>query len=349
MKNFVELIKNISLTSSEEVSREEFLSSTKRYYKQNWELIRENHRKGCSGKQVLNQLSEVADILIEGVLLYSFYECSIDKKILDDKISLCALGGYGRRELSPYSDCDLCFLHREDMDFTILEPLIQTFTTILWDLGLRVSISIYTVSEAIQLIEEDPKTFTSYLHVRNLVGEPNLSNQLKKGLLNISSTAKASVYDIIFQRLGVPFLQSGKDLFAHEPDIKENAGGLRDYHATLWILGLDSESGANLEDLERNGWVENNTYLSLVESLDFLWKIRNELHFAKNRNWDILTVEMQYHMSQVLNYGEPVDSAVERFMQDYYSFAMRVRLLFEYVARKAEQKNFPKTTFRIKF
>ncbi len=346
MKNFVELLQSISLSPQDRVTRDEFLTSAKRYYKQSWEEIRQNHKQGYSGKQILKQLSEIVDNLIDGVLLYALYDSSINKKILD-KMALCALGGYGRKELSPHSDCDLCFLHEEEINNSTLEPLIQNFTTILWDLGLHVSISIYTVPEALQLIEEDPKTYTSYLHIRNIVGQPSLSEQLKVGLKKISHNARAKVYDIIFQRLGNAFSQSGKDLFSHEPDIKENAGGLRDYHATLWVLGLDSDWGSSLEDLEKCGLVDNNTYLSIVESLDFLWKIRNELHFVKNRNWDVLTVEMQNHVSQAFNYGDLPEDAIERFMEDYYSSAMRIRLLFEYIARKSEQKNFPKTSIEI--
>ncbi len=346
MKNFVELLQSISLSPQDEITRDEFLSSAKRYYKQSWEEIRQNHKQGYSGRQILKQLSETADNLIGGVLLFTFYDSNINKKILD-RMTLCALGGYGRKELSPHSDCDLCFLHEKEVDYSTLEPLIQNFTTILWDLGLHVSIAIYTVSEAIQLIEEDPKTFTSYLHIRNIMGQPFLSEQLKAELKKISQSTRSKVYDIIFQRLGHPFSQLGKDLFSHEPDIKENAGGLRDYHATLWILGLDSDWGSHLEDLEKSGLVDNNSYLSIVESLDFLWKIRNELHFIKNRNWDVLTVEMQCHVSQVFNYGDLTEDAIERFMEDYYSSAMRIRSLFEYVARKSEQKNFPKTSIEI--
>ncbi|MGC8739115.1 MAG: [protein-PII] uridylyltransferase [Candidatus Hydrogenedens sp.] len=346
MKNFIELLQSISLSPQDGISINEFLSSAKRYYRQSWEEIRQNHREGYSGRQILKQLSEITDILIEGVLLYALYDCNINKKIFDG-ISLCALGGYGRRELSPHSDYDLCFLHKEEIDNSVLEPLIQSFTTMLWDLGLHVSISIYTVPEALQLIEDDSKTYTSYLHIRNITGQSRLSEFLKEGLKGISQNAKAKVYDIIFQRIGTAFAQSGRDLFSHEPDIKENAGGLRDYHALLWILGLENNCGSTLEDLEKSGYVENNTYLSLVDSLDFLWKIRNELHFIKNRNWDLLTVEMQYHLSQFLNYGGSADEAIERFMEDYYSSAMRIRLLFEYIARKTEQKNFPKTYIEI--
>ncbi len=346
MKNFVELLQSISLSPQDGISRDEFLSSAKKYYKQSWEEIYQNHRRGYSGRQILKQLSETADILIEGVFLYALYDCNINRDIFN-KISLCALGGYGRRELSPHSDCDLCFLHEEEIGNSVLEPLIQSFTTILWDLGLHVSISIYTVPEAIQIIEEDPKTYTSYLHIRNILGQSLLSEELKKGLKGISQNARAKVYDIIFQRIGNAFSQSGKDLFSHEPDIKENAGGLRDYHATLWLLGLDNNFGSNLEDLERSGFVENNTYLSIVDSLDFLWKIRNELHFVKNKSWDLLTVEMQYHISQMFNYGDLPDDAIERFMEDFYSSAMKIRLFFEYVAHKVEQKNFPKTSLEI--
>jgi len=110
----------------------------------------------------------------------------------------------------------------------------------------------------------------------------------------------------------------------------------------LWILGLENNSISNLDDLEKSNFIEHNTYLSLVESLDFLWKIRNELHFVKKRSWDVLTVEMQYHLSQFLNYGNTEENAIERFMEDFYSSAMKIHSLLEYITRKIEQKNFSK-------
>jgi len=346
VRNFVEVLKSLSPSPQDRISKEDFLSCAKKFHQQRWEEIYQNHREGYSGRQILKQLSETADIMMEGVLLYAIYDTGVNKKVLDD-IALCALGGYGRRELSPYSDYDLCFLHKVEMEHSLIEPLIQNFTTMLWDLGLQVGISIYTVPEAIHLVEEDPKTFTSYLHIRNIIGQPHLAEQLKEGLKGISQNVRSKVFDIIFQRMDTAFSQSGKDLFSYEPDIKENVGGLRDYHATLWVLGLDNKPVSTLEDIGKSGYIEDTDYLSLTENLDFLWKIRNELHFVKSKTWDLLTVEMQYHVAQAFNYGGLPDESIERFMEDFYSSAMRIHWLFEYVARKAEQKNFPKSAYEL--
>ncbi len=344
MRNFVEVLQSLSSFPQDRVAKEEFLSCAKKFHQQRWEEIYQHHCEGYSGRQILKQLTETADFMIEGVLIYAMYDIGINKKVLDN-IALCALGGYGRRELSPYSDYDLCFLHDLKMENSLIEPLIQNFTTMLWDLGLQVGISIYTVPEAINLIEEDPKTFTSYLHIRNIIGQPNMVEQLKEDLKGISQNARSKVFDIIFQRMDTAFSQSGKDLFSYEPDIKENVGGLRDYHATLWVLGLDNKPASTLEDIGKSGYFEDTDYLSLTESLDFLWKIRNELHFVKGKEWDLLTAEMQYHVAKAFNYGGLPDESIERFMEDFYSSANRIHWLFEYVLHKAEQKNFPKSGY----
>ncbi len=339
MKNFVEILQGLSLSPHDRMSRDEYLESAQNFYLLRWKEIEEKHRQGFSGRSILKQLCESADVLIEGSIFYSINETGLGKNFLE-KVTLCALGGYGREELSPYSDLDLCLLHSEDVNLKDIEEFIQIFTTILWDIGLQVGISVYTVPEAIKLIEEDPKTFTSYLHIREIIGNSLLYDVMKSELGKIPENVKAKIFELILQRLNESFLQSGRDLFSSEPDIKESAGGLRDYHATLWVVGLENRPAKNLDDIQKSNYIENSDYLVLSDSLDFLWKIRNELHFTKGKAWDLLTFEMQYHISQVFNYKDSAEEAIERFMQDFYSATRQIRWLFEYIVRRVEQKKY---------
>src|SRR5205814_6860116 len=62
-------------------------------------------------------------------------------------VALMAVGGYGRRQLFPYSDVDLLLLFENDRAVegskTVLGPFLQR----LWDFGLRVSQSVRTPAE----------------------------------------------------------------------------------------------------------------------------------------------------------------------------------------------------------
>lgn len=61
----------------------------------------------------------------------------------DENIALLAVGGYGRSEMHPQSDIDLLFLTKKD-NHTSYRESIQGFTTLLWDLQLKVGHSVRT-------------------------------------------------------------------------------------------------------------------------------------------------------------------------------------------------------------
>ena len=51
-------------------------------------------------------------------------------------LALCAVGGYGRRELFPYSDIDILLLVNFEKS-KVLEDALASFFSFLWDIGLK--------------------------------------------------------------------------------------------------------------------------------------------------------------------------------------------------------------------
>ena len=70
------------------------------------------------------------------------------------RISLVAVGGYGRGEMHPYSDIDILIL-LERNNYTLHRQNVQSFTTLLWDMGLEVGHSVRRLSECRQLARAD--------------------------------------------------------------------------------------------------------------------------------------------------------------------------------------------------
>src|SRR5262245_55988604 len=54
-------------------------------------------------------------------------------------LSLLGVGGYGRRQLFPYSDVDLLLLFDSEKSLTGAKRVLAPFLQRLWDAGLRVS------------------------------------------------------------------------------------------------------------------------------------------------------------------------------------------------------------------
>ena len=58
---------------------------------------------------------------------------------------------------------------------------------------------------------------------------------------------------------------------------------------------------------------------------DFIWRIRNELHFHADRAEDRLTFANQRHVAKAFGYGQGEEHGISRLMQDYYGAARRLR------------------------
>ena len=85
-------------------------------------------------------------------------------------MAVVAVGGYGRGQLSPYSDIDLMVLavHGErDVD----RDRLRAFTYPLWDSGWQVGHALRSPKEAIAFAERDLPGATSLLTARFIVGD----------------------------------------------------------------------------------------------------------------------------------------------------------------------------------
>src|ERR1035441_9798284 len=66
-------------------------------------------------------------------------------------LALLAVGGYGRRQLFPYSDVDLLLLFESEKLAVDSKDAISTFLRHLWDSDLRVSHSVRTPAECTEV------------------------------------------------------------------------------------------------------------------------------------------------------------------------------------------------------
>src|SRR5947208_2328339 len=74
--------------------------------------IQKQHEAGSPGIQVCTRLTEMLDRVV-----LDLYEAALEdlpkasEAAADDEIALVAHGGYGRRDVAPYSDVDLMILY----------------------------------------------------------------------------------------------------------------------------------------------------------------------------------------------------------------------------------------------
>ncbi len=320
------------------------VAACKEFLKVETAFIKEQHRNGASGMDVVNARSMMIDALIKALAKEAL--AKVKSELPDSKIaiSIVAIGGYGRAELSPLSDVDIMFLcpekiKRQELDKS-QEILAQKILYPLWDSGVKVGHSSRTMSEVFNEARSDVQTKTSLLEARLITGSEPLFEgfQTSYHLFYRKENPKAYITERLKDQQDRR-AKMGGSVFMQEPDIKNGVGGLRDFQNTFWMsrVRLNVE---NIDGLEELNYMRKNELKAFKEAYDFLLRVRNELHFRSKRPTDLLSLETQPRVALRLGYKERnVLKRVEDFMRDYYSHAQNIFQISQIVENRLSLAN----------
>src|SRR5262249_14949861 len=116
---------------------------------------------------------------------------------------------------------------------------------------------------------------------------------------------------------------------------KEGLGGLRDLHTALWMAKVRFKVGS-FRDLVALGVLTDRDIAEMDAALDFLWRVRNGMHFAAGTHPDHLTFDLQDRLRADLGFRRG-GAGVEPFMRRYYTDATAVHRLGEAVIARCVQ------------
>ena len=240
-----------------------------------------------------------------------------------EKLSIISVGGYGRREMAPFSDVDLLFLTPYKMT-PWSENVIETVLYLLWDLKLKVGHSSRSIKDCLRLGSEDYTIRTAMLEHRFVCGDINLASKLNDKLWKnlFSGTAK----DFISAKLKERENRHEKhgQRYMVEPNVKEGKGGLRDLQSLYWIAKYVYQT-QNISDLVDLNVFRSDEYLQFEQAEEFLWAVRCQMHHLADRAIEQLSFDLQVEVASAMGYHDSRDQrAVEIFMQDYFRHATRV-------------------------
>ena len=153
-------------------------------------------------------------------------------------LALLAVGGYGRRELFPYSDVDLLLLTASPIATSTEKGAISEFVRRLWDAGFRCSQSVRTPEECCALIEGNLELTISLLDERFLCGDAALYAQFGQRLAAFVNLERKTILRRLCKATRERHAKYHATIYRLEPDVKEAPGGLRDIHATRWLSRL---------------------------------------------------------------------------------------------------------------
>src|ERR1700761_6257151 len=143
-------------------------------------IAKERLENGAGGIETARLLSGVTDEVIAA--LYDFtsdHVFRVRNPTEGERLTVMAVGGYGRGTLAPFSDIDLLFL-RPYKQTAHTESVIEYMLYALWDLGFKVGHASRTTDECVKLSLEDFTIRTSILEARRLAGDEPMAADLKK-------------------------------------------------------------------------------------------------------------------------------------------------------------------------
>lgn len=306
-----------------ERDRAEYLRLLREFVSDAGEAILAMHRNGGGGREVVGARALLVDSLVR-LLFDLFREKYSQRGEGDTQCSLVALGGYGRGELSPCSDVDILFLYpREVSDF--LNYMVEKILYLLWDLGFQVGHSCRSISDCIRMATSDISSLTAMMESRLVAGDSAIFEGFSKALERqvIQKMRRSYIQEKIRER-DKRYSHYGGSINLLEPNVKESPGGLRDVHMALWASCAALGTGT-LEGLRSMGAIDGITYAQTAEALDFIYRVRNELHFCQSRRNDVLSLEVQKTVAENLGFhGTDKLLPVEEFMRTYYRHAAAI-------------------------
>ena len=234
--------------------------------------------------------------------------------------ALCAVGGYGRRELFPYSDIDLLVAVESEAAVKQFAQPLSEFLRVLWDSGLRVSHSVRTLVECSRLHDDNPELHVSLLDRRFLAGDRAVWNALDAKLAGSFERFRPNVVQRLVQLTRARHAKFNNTVFHLEPNIKETCGAIRDLHVVRWLAQLMPqreflrEACANLESPDATG-------SQLDSPLSLLFAQRVFLHLKAKRDANLLTFELQDQSARFLP-DEPMTP--QDWMRLYFGHARRI-------------------------
>ena len=140
-----------------------------------------------------------------------------------ERLSVIAVGGYGRGEMAPFSDVDLLFLTPYKVT-AWAESVIESMLYMLWDLKLKVGHASRTIADCVRLGAEDFTIRTAMLEHRSVTGDLGSAKEL--GQLWEGSFHPVRVREFIEAKLeerDKPHDKQGQR-YVVEPNVKEGKG-----------------------------------------------------------------------------------------------------------------------------
>jgi [protein-PII] uridylyltransferase len=259
-----------------------------------------------------------------------------------DRVAVIALGGYGRREMSPYSDIDILFLKADDTPEGVYTG-IRNILRLLWDSKVELGHSVRSVQECRAEADKDLSVLTTLMDVRPVWGDEALFRRLKieRDAL-LQETDPLEIYLRVEGELAKTSQAFSHTIYLLEPYVKEGPGSLRYMQLITWLTRIVYGT-SRLEDLPILGVCGRKSVAEAEKGFEFLAEVRTRLHFLSRRRDDRLRFDAQVEIAKQMGFTDSTAGAgVQSFMREYYRHAATNEFFGERVLARARLMLWPK-------
>ena len=244
------------------------------------------------------------------------------------RVSLVAVGGYGRREMSPASDVDLMLLH-DGRDPGVVAEVAARVVQDLFDAGLQVGQSVRTIDEACRLAAGDATILSCLLESRCVTGPAAPVDRLAARLRRLVRRSPRRFAEMLIASRREEADRFGETVSLLEPNVKRSPGGLRDIQLVRW-LGVVLHAAESLDEIAAVGGISRGDLVTLREAATFQARVRTDLHLQAGRCQDELTRDHQARIADERGL-ESRDGllGVERFMREYIGHTRGVKRIVD--------------------